>query len=135
MSRANASNAALYGSDERYVDFTSYSDGTDPYRPYSGTERSIGNPSGTPQSSDMEGSPRNESLREAMLGPNRTQEWVQAQQLDLPPDISRRRPGVTFEEEPIVHFVPPSSGSCTVASEDSYEFLTELVVFRATLEG
>jgi len=54
----------------------------------------------------------------------RTQEWVQAQQLDSPLSISRRRPGVTFEESPIVHIVtPPSTGTCTVASDDTYESL------------
>lgn len=123
-SRANDSNAALYGGDNSYVDFTSYSDGTDPYPPHSSTERSLGNPSGTPLSSDREESPRSAFLREIMSAPHvtRTQEWVQAQQ--LAPAISRRRPGVTFEENPIVHIVtPPSTGTCTVASDDTYESL------------
>ena len=123
-SRANMSDAALHGSIDRYVDFTSYSDGTDPYRPHSGTEQSVGNPSGTPLSSDAEGSPRSIFLQETMLVPHRTQEWVQAQQSDLPFDIFPRRPGVTFEESPIVHIIPPSSPETrTVASDDSYEFL------------
>ena len=74
----------------------------------------------------MEEPPESAFLPETMLEPNRTQEWVRAQQLDLPPDVSRRRPGVTFEESPIVHIVPPSSpGMGTVGSEDSYELLPE----------
>jgi len=124
-SRERESNAALYG-DDSYVDFTSYSDGTDPYPFYSSTELSIGNPSGTLLSSDLEESPRITFLQEPMLMPHvtRTQEWVRAQQLDSPTVLPRRRPGVTFEESPIVHIVaPPSTGTCTLASEDSYDFL------------
>ena len=125
------SNAALYGGDDNYVDFTSYSDGTDHYRPHTGTEQSVGNPSGTPLSSDAEKSPRSESLRETMLVPHRTQEWVRAQQLDSPAKTSRRRPGVTFEENPIIHIVPPPSpGTRTVASEDPHELPTGWVTFR-----
>ena len=103
-----------------YVDFTSYSDGTDPYHPNSGTERSVGSPSATPLGSDVEESPRTTFLREAVLAPHRTQEWVLAQQLDSPPGISRRRPGVTFEESPIVHIVPPSSPETPEEPHESF---------------
>ena len=119
-SRTNMSDAALYGGDGSYVDFTSYSDGTDPYHPNSGTERSVGSPSATPLGSDVEESPRTAFLREAVLAPHRTQEWVLAQQLDSPPGISRRRPGVTFEESPIVHIVPPSSPETPEEPHESF---------------
>ena len=125
------SNAALYGGDDKYVDFTSYSDGTDPYRPHSGTECSVGNSSGTPLNSDVEESPRSAFLRETLLEPDRTQEWVLAQHMDSSPEVSRRRPGVTFEESPVIHNVPLSSpGTCTVASEGHYEFLGGWVTSR-----
>ena len=54
-----------------------------------------------PISSDAEES-SSAFLRETMLATHRTQEWVQAQQRDSSPGISRRL-GVTFEESPILY--------------------------------
>ena len=105
-SRTNISNAALPDGDDNYVDFTSYSDGTDPYHPHSDTKRSISSPSGTPLSSAA-ASLRNAFRREKVSASLRAQEWVWAQRFDSPPKVSPLRPGVTFEETPIVHIVPP----------------------------
>ena len=112
------SNTTVSSDDDRYVDFTSYSDGTDPYHPHSGTDRSIGNPSGTPLSLEEEESLRNAFLQERESASLRTREWVQAQQLGFPPETSPRRPGVTFEESLIIHIVPqPSSETLTDESD------------------
>ena len=44
-----------------------------------------------------------------MLAAHRTQERIQAQQLDSSPGISRRSPDVTYEESRIIHIAPPAS--------------------------
>ena len=113
------SNVVLYDGDDSYANFTSYSDSEDPYRPHSVTEQSSGNLSGTPLSSDVEESPRGAFPRESMLAPRMTQEWVRAERLDSSPGISRRRPGVTFKEGPIIHIVPPASPG--IRPKDLYE--------------
>ena len=108
-SRADFSNATLHGTDDGYVDFTSYSDGTDSYHHYSSTERSIGNPYGMLQSSDGEES---SGIAETTTATTlRTREWVRTQ-------VSHRRPGVTFEETPTVHFVPPSPSETSTDLSD-----------------
>ena len=116
--RTYTSNTTVSSDDDHYVDFTSYSDGTDPYHPHSGTEQSVGNPSGTPLTSEEEESLRNALLRDRELASLRTREWVQAQQLGSPSETSPRRPGVTFEESLIIHIVPqPSSETLTDESD------------------
>ena len=120
-SRTDASDTALPGVDDRYVDFTSYSDGTDSYHPHSGTERCAGSPYGTPQSSDEEESPKSafpQGTKSLM-----TWKWVRTQQLDSPPEISRRRPGVTFEESPTIHIVPPPPSDTATDTSDEMPFI------------
>lgn len=89
---------------ENYVDFTRYSDRIAPSRPHSGTGISLGT---TPLASGE--SPGNERPPEPVLASTRTREWVLAQRSDLFPKISR--PGVTFEEVPVVFDIPARPGA------------------------
>ena len=106
-SGAYISNAIPPGGDDNYVDFTSYSDGTNPYSPRPTTQRSASNPPETSSSSQGEESQGNAFRQEKVSAFLRTKEWIWAQRLGSSPKISPRRPGVTFEESPVIHTIPP----------------------------
>lgn len=86
--------------DYGYVDFTRYSDGTVPSRPGTASDVSVGD-----ILLESGGSPGSRVFPEPGLVSTRTEEWVLAQQ--SAPSLKTSRPGVTFEENPVVFNLPP----------------------------
>jgi hypothetical protein len=99
---ANSNTAHSHNENDSYVDFTCYSDGTVPSRPPSTTGISIGD---TPLVSGE--SPGTTLSPEPALVSARTRKWVQTHRSDSFPKTSR--PGVTFEENPVIFSIQPRS--------------------------
>ena len=99
--------------DDSYIDFTSHSDSTVPSRP-SSTGISFWD---TPLESGE--SPGNAPSLDPALVPTRTKEWILSQRSDSFPKICR--PGVTFEESPVIFNIParskPDSASASTETQ------------------